>query len=501
MRISIAAVPILTAALGVPVQAAWADVTARDVWATWQSMAQGYEQTIDVENETYSGGILTLSGITTTMTVPDGILEGRLSELVLSEQGDGTVVLSMPETYPFSFSAEGVDGEEITLSMRFEHQGLSLVASGEPGAIEYDFSAANMAVVLDELQESDVTADMAVSALLTDVSGTYSVLEGTPQTIVSQFLASNMTLDIAFSEDTSDASSRMSVSLSDLDSRSTGSISPFSGGRDLAGLLRAGLSSSGAMTTSGSEFSLSMNDETDESFSMSGTSGASILEVDLGDDGIRYSGTSSDVAAEFEAATLSMPPVALQIAETGGEVQMPLLATEDDKDFGIKLDFSDLTASDGLWGMIDPSGALPRDPANLQLDISGVGKWAIDISDPEAIADPSTIGGLPGEVSTLTLNGLLLSILGAELTGTGDFSFNNEGFQPLPSGTVNLSLTGGNSAIDTLVSAGLVPEDQAMGARMMLGLFARPGEGDDELVTTIEVQEDGSVLANGQRIR
>ena len=36
---------------------------------------------------------------------------------------------------------------------------------------------------------------------------------------------------------------------------------------------------------------------------------------------------------------------------------------------------------------------------------------------------------------------------------------------------------------------------------MMMGLFARPGDGEDTLVSTIEVQEDGAVLANGQRIR
>ncbi len=40
-----------------------------------------------------------------------------------------------------------------------------------------------------------------------------------------------------------------------------------------------------------------------------------------------------------------------------------------------------------------------------------------------------------------------------------------------------------------------------MGARMMMGLFAQPGDGPDTLVSTIEVKEDGSVLANGQRIK
>jgi hypothetical protein len=35
----------------------------------------------------------------------------------------------------------------------------------------------------------------------------------------------------------------------------------------------------------------------------------------------------------------------------------------------------------------------------------------------------------------------------------------------------------------------------------MLGLFAQRGEAPDTLKSTIELTEDGSVLANGQRIR
>jgi hypothetical protein len=48
---------------------------------------------------------------------------------------------------------------------------------------------------------------------------------------------------------------------------------------------------------------------------------------------------------------------------------------------------------------------------------------------------------------------------------------------------------------------GLVPEDQAMAARMMLGLFARPGDGPDTLTSKIEVKGDGAILANGQRLQ
>jgi hypothetical protein len=35
----------------------------------------------------------------------------------------------------------------------------------------------------------------------------------------------------------------------------------------------------------------------------------------------------------------------------------------------------------------------------------------------------------------------------------------------------------------------------------MMGLFTRPGEGPDSLTTKVEINEQGHVLANGQRIQ
>jgi hypothetical protein len=57
-----------------------------------------------------------------------------------------------------------------------------------------------------------------------------------------------------------------------------------------------------------------------------------------------------------------------------------------------------------------------------------------------------------------------------------------------------------NGLIDTLSTMGLLPTDQVMGARMMLGLFTVP-VGDDELTSTIEVNAEGHILANGQRLQ
>ncbi len=70
-----------------------------------------------------------------------------------------------------------------------------------------------------------------------------------------------------------------------------------------------------------------------------------------------------------------------------------------------------------------------------------------------------------------------------------------------PVGAVNLALAGGNGLMDKLVAMGLLPQEQAMGARMMMGIFTVPGDGPDTLKSNIEFTKDGQILANGQRIR
>lgn len=112
----------------------------------------------------------------------------------------------------------------------------------------------------------------------------------------------------------------------------------------------------------------------------------------------------------------------------------------------------------------------------------------------------------PGELNALSVNALEVSVAGAELTGTGDFTFNNDDLEtydgmPAPSGEANLKLVGANTLLDTLISMGLVSDSDAMGARMMMGLLAVPGDGEDTLTSKIELTEDGQIKANGQRIK
>ena len=111
-----------------------------------------------------------------------------------------------------------------------------------------------------------------------------------------------------------------------------------------------------------------------------------------------------------------------------------------------------------------------------------------------------------GNVISLEIKHVELDAVGAHLSGVGFFRFDNsdlttfEGF-PRPEGNIDFTLVGANSLIEKLVSAGLLPKNQAMGARMMLGLITVPGNGEDTLKSQIVVTSKGHIVANGQRLR
>ena len=68
-------------------------------------------------------------------------------------------------------------------------------------------------------------------------------------------------------------------------------------------------------------------------------------------------------------------------------------------------------------------------------------------------------------------------------------------------GGLDISARGIQALMQTLGQMGLLPADQAGMANMMLGIFAVPGSEPDTFTSRIEMLEDGSILANGQRLQ
>src|SRR5690606_14251166 len=109
--------------------------------------------------------------------------------------------------------------------------------------------------------------------------------------------------------------------------------------------------------------------------------------------------------------------------EAGLSLTMPLAQSDLAQPYRLGVKLSDLTLSDAIWGLLDPSGTLERAPANLALDLSGTGSWHIDLAAPDALARLTQEGAFPLDVSSLDLNQFLLQVVGTRISGSGKLTF------------------------------------------------------------------------------
>ncbi len=251
----------------------------------------------------------------------------------------------------------------------------------------------------------------------------------------------------------------------------------------------------------GSKFSF--KDGESSASGSSETSGSS-MHMSLDATKVGYGFSLSDWRMSLMGSDIPLP-INFSTAKTGIEFSMPITKSDIPQDFGTSIELVDFAPDDMIWSMLDPTGGLPHDPATIILNLAGKANWLVDILDP-ANAEALSGDKPPFELQALSINDLKVAAAGAELTGAGSFVFNNADLDtfdglPAPDGSVDLKLVGGNGLIDRLISMGLMSEDDAMGMRMMLGLFGRPGEGEDEVLSTIEVRQNGEVYANGQRLQ
>jgi Uncharacterized protein conserved in bacteria (DUF2125) len=271
----------------------------------------------------------------------------------------------------------------------------------------------------------------------------------------------------------------------------------------LLDLVKAGFSVDADLAYTGGNSAISVTGS--DSFDMQTSSKGGNFGVTMSAEGLTYDVGQRDITIDVSGSEIPFP-LALTMAETGFKLLMPVTPSDEEQDFGLGITLRDFAVPDMLWGMVDPTGTLPHDPATIVLDLAGKGKLLFDMFDPKAVEALEDGEQDPGELNAVSIKELLVSAAGAKLTGTGDFTFNNEDLatfdgMPAPEGVANIQLEGANGLIDSLITMGLLSENDAMGARMMMGMFGVPGEGEDTLTSEIKVSEDGKIHANGQRIK
>lgn len=504
-RFSTATATASAIALFMSTGAALADVTPAEVWSDWKAYLgdMGFAVTAD-EDQTSSG--LTLSNIVLTQTLPEdgGDITITIPEISATDNGDGTVSIIYPENLPLMIAGTGEEAFDLDLIYRTTD--MDMTVSGDPSEMTYDYTAANVGVTLNKLTSDGEVVDFeAANFDMQDVEGrTVMSVDGGRKS--DQVIRSGTTTyEIAFTDpDDVDSHFNLAGSIENIDMMSKMVMPENIDINNMAAALAAGFSGVGEYAFGPSSSTFEFTEDGDLTKGTSGSGGGK-LSMQMDEEEMRYNVKSRDV--RIEAMVPDLPfPVAFDMKEAEFALTMPISEDEDPQDFGLTLTLGDFTVGDDIWSLFDPESKLPRDPATVAIDLSGKATLLANILDPAQMAEAQETMTPPAEVNALTLKKLLISLVGTELSGKGEVVFDNEdndayGGMPVPVGNVSLKLQGANALLDKLVEMGLVPQDQVMGARMMMSMVTVAGDGEDELISDIELTEDGGIIANGQRLK
>lgn len=501
---------LVTAALLASPQPLLAELSAADFWAAQTAVLNtlGGETTSSVVRE---GNVETRSDINFAFALPfdAGTIGMSMTDLRLTENDDGSLTMEYVEPVRLDLSAEITGEGRFGVGIELEFQDHRSVVTGEPGDIMLDYFVGQMTLSVTDIEASGDELDdmlLKISGDFSDMSGQTNITLGDLIALAATTSIGSQKIEYEFTDPTGGfvtgtGGAGQMTTRSDIDLPS--------GGLDIMNLAAA--LQQGLRFTVDAEVADYTNGQTTR---VDGEVLASQI-TETAEQKVRYNfdhnGLVADILArdsyiEMTLGPILPAPLSARIADMSSVLELPVSASEDPQDMRIQANMEGLSLGEGIWAMFDPGQALPRDPATVSLDLSGKVRNLVDWLNFPQVQALFESGGVPAEPLEMTVNQLEISAVGARLQGSGDLEFDNSAMPagpPIPFGTVDLSLSGANGLIDTLIAMGLVQEADAMGARMMMGMVAvpDPSGAEDALVSKIEMTRDGQILANGQRLK
>jgi hypothetical protein len=483
-------------------------VTPQSVWDSLHALVAADPDMTITYTQSMSDDTLTIRDYTIHSATPDGGATVMVPEITLRQTDGNTVLVTISEDYSVHLTSVNNMGKAVNIAMLIQQPGLTLVVFGDEADRTYHLSAPSNRITIADKTVDGISDDVVLDVALRGLDGVFKIRGSGIQTVSSDLSVDSVTIDIKADGPQGGGATEVHASLSDLKSGFQSNLDERFYTMPMADSLAAGFTVGGQFSHGAMAFDISSMDES-EGFASNGAIASGNLNLSLSGDAMTYSGSTSGLEFAVSGAAIPLPLISIALGEAGFNVLMPVIPTETAKDFWLQVRLIGLTASDDIWNTFDPTFLLPRDPATVVLDLIGKANWLVNIFDPEvtaALSDPAS-GQIAGEVQSLTLKEMTLRFAGADLTGDGDFIFDNTDLTsfdglPKPTGAIGLKLIGGNGLLENLLAIGLLPEEAATSVRMALGLFARLVEGtEDTLTSQIEFKEDGSVMANGQRLR
>lgn len=490
-----------------------ADVTPEQLWAEWQRLA--LQSGSRLAAETRREGDRLILDRPALQTIGDvGISELRTEQMVLQDNGDGTVSVLMPERFTLMLDVpvKRSDMTSEVLAFAAWAPGLDIRVGGLGDNLDFTLLAPSLSLMFDPAQSIQAPgATATVNFAVADLTLTH--VQAVAQDSVS--VTSTLSLGTLHADaqiaglGPGDGRIEMSADLSAVSALAEIYL-------DLSRLAGADLTPAQALSAlpegEGAEISfqhgplalsLVMDDAIPgpERMQLSSDGGMASARFDRTGSALSVDKGRTGLVAAINEPGIPLSDLDLSFVDLGFSAQMDVTGANDPLGFGVTARLTDLAASPSVWASFDPGEIFPRDPLSLSIGLSGLMADRADTAPPDPLLGETA----PVDILAFALDDLLLSGLGAKLTGSGELTFDPtdrvtfDGF-PLPDGALSFTATGLNGLIERFVSAGLVPQADLTGLRFGLAFIAKPGEGPDTLNTRIEFT-DKSLYLNGIKMR
>jgi len=359
-----------------------ADVTAAQVWENWKANLAIYgEDGVTIGAEDIGDGVVTVSDLTLLMQDGPTSVEANMGTITFTEQGDGTVAVTMTDSYPINIIPE----DDAFVRVDVTHTGMQMIVSGEENDMTYDISADRYAFEVTEITERGepvVDGDIMIAA--NNLTGTYNIRTEDIRTIVYDVSLGSLDMLVDFAEPGGDGTVTVSGKLDALRAASS-LVMPLEIDPDKPeDMFADGFAVDGGYGFDAANYIFDINVDGEQAAG-SVSLGAGAVNVAMDADALSYDVSTQAIAVNVQSGELPFP-IDVKLAETGIGFGMPLATTEAPAPFNIALNVTDLTINDEIWAMGDPGQVLPRDPVTVRLDLSGEGKLFFDFLDPEQAA-------------------------------------------------------------------------------------------------------------------
>jgi hypothetical protein len=332
--------------------AAFADVTAQDVWSAWkQQMTQaGYALSA---NESLSGGTLSVSDISMDIILPEdaGTVKVTLDRFEFVENGDGTVSVNLPSVMPIGVNVVSKADGNVIAKAEYRSTGMTWTVAGNPDAMTHMQMAPGVTIAFTGLEVDGESIDLGqLEMTLNDVSfqSTMAMAGTITQTQIGS--ASGLTYVIDM-EDPEGSGDRINLSggMKDLAFNATSQTPEGVDMQDFAGALAAGFGFDGSFSHGGGNTHIEVMGEGDEfRADTSSTGGSGRVAMDSGKLVYDINGSGLKV----DAFTSEMPlPISFEMVESAFRLVMPLAKSDAIQGVELALKLGEFTMADMLWGI------------------------------------------------------------------------------------------------------------------------------------------------------